>query len=1119
MNCKLSKHPLSYKGLSGKAATSGLLCLCLFSSVQVLKADPGTSETLTIQAVTQKGPAISGVVTDAKGSPLVGVNVVIKGTTVGTITDINGKYTLQVPNQNATLSVSYIGFQSRLIPIGKSRIINITLEDDSKALGEVVVVGYGTMRKKDLTGSITQIRPEKIADENPKTVQDILRGTPGLSVGYDASAKGGGSIQLRGQRSVYTKGGHNEPLIILDNMPFYGELSEINPDDIGQIDVLKDASAAAIYGSKAASGVIIITTKKGKEGKPVVNFTSNVGLTDKSSYREVFGPDEYMKYREDWYKKDTYGVNATTGNYEAYQAVDKNNKLVAPLGYYENTASLSKYGISMDQWRAYTTNASGESDASIYAKRLGLEGGTLNDYLAGNTFDWYKHTFRTGFNQDYNLSVSGASDKMSYYMSVGYLSNEGALDYDNYQAIRSNLKLNGKVNKWLEIGTNVNFQNRSDGALTPDLGEDYWVANQIRNSPYSHYRNADGTLAQYPMGNGIIKRGTNYDFDRQYLDLEKGYTVLNTIFNAKVKLPFNITYSFNASPRFQWFYNRYFMSAELPESSAVSRGVDREQNKRFDWSLNNTIAWDQTFNKKHHVTLTLVQEAEERLYWQDVINARNIQPSDALGFHNTSNGTKENNSVSSYDSHQTADGLLGRAFYSYDDRYMLTASVRRDGYSAFGFDNPYATFPSLALGWAFTNEKFFKWTPMSTGKLRVSYGENGNRSLEDPYVSLANLTTSNSTTNPTSYGYIASSGTMSEVKYMFIDRMANPNLQWEKTAALNFGLDFGFFNDRITGTVEYYAMKTHDMIMYKSLPIFMGFKNIITNLGEVQNRGFEISINSQNIKNKLFEWNTTLNFSYNKNEIKHLYYENENVLDNTGNIIGTKERDDRANGWFIGHPISAIWNYKVTGIWQANEAAEAKKYNQRPGDPKVANIYTADDKVDANGNVTPQYNDNDKVFQGQTAPPINWQLRNDFTFYKNWNLSFNIYSFMGHKSLSGYYLNGDNAGSMITANLNTFSKEYWTPENPTNKYARLDAQAPTGASAGKLYDRSFIRLENISMGYTLPKKMTSRYNVEKMKIYGSVRNVAVWNKDWEYGDPETGGLATRIYSLGLNVTF
>ncbi|WP_199117861.1 SusC/RagA family TonB-linked outer membrane protein [Pedobacter sp. ASV28] len=1053
---------------------------------------------------------INGTVKDATtGAGLPGIGVKLKNSTNGTSTDAEGKFALRVP-ATGILEISSIGYEKQEVVLTSASVYNVSLKESAQNLNDVVVVGYGTMRKKDLTGSIVQVIPDNIANENPKTVQDILRGTPGLSVGYDPSAKGGGSMQLRGQRSVYTGGGHNDPLIVLDGMIFYGELSEINPDDIGQIDVLKDASAAAIYGSRAASGVIIITTKKGKQGKPVVNFNSNIGTTVKSEYREVFGPEEYMKYREDWYKKDTYGFNATTGVYEAYQ----NSSTVARPGLYENPANIGKYGISLAQWRAYTTNVAGESDASIYAKRLGLIGGTIIDYLAGNTFDWYDHTFRTGFNKDYNASVSGANDKMNYYMSMGYLKNEGAINYNDYTAIRSNLKLEGKVNKWLEIGANINFQNRSDGDLTPGLGLNYWDANQIRNAPFSHYREANGSLSQFPMGDGgANKRGVNYDFDRQYLELEKGYTVLNTMFNAKVKLPFNITYSFNASPRLQWFYNRYFMSAALPESLPVNRGVDRETSKNFDWNLNNTLNWEHTFARKHRLNVTLVQEAEERQSWQERIEARNILPTDALGFHNVANGTRANNNISSYDSRQTADGLLGRVFYSYDDRYMLTASVRRDGYSAFGQNNPYATFPAVALAWNFTNEKFFNWKPMSSGKLRVSYGENGNRSLADPYISLANLGSGLGGT----MGYIVGSG-MEEVKYLLVDRMANPYLQWEKTAALNLGLDFGFLNDRITGTIEYYSMKTHDMIMSERLPGFTGFNSITTNLGEVQNRGFELSISSQNIKRDNFEWRTSFTFSYNQNKIKHLYYDYQDIIDPSGNVIGRREMDDTSNGWFIGKPISQIWNYRVTGIWQANEAAEAKRYNQRPGDPKIANNYTANDIKNADGSITPVYDDNDKEFLGQTAPPINWQLRNDFTIFKNFSLGINIYSYMGHKSLDGNYLNQDNGGSLITNNFNTFAKEYWTPENPTNKYARLDAQAPTGAGANKLYDRSFIRLENISFGYSLPKQLISKWDIQKVKVFGSVRNVATWQKDWEYGDPETGGLATRLFSLGLNVT-
>ncbi|MDR1098327.1 MAG: SusC/RagA family TonB-linked outer membrane protein [Tannerella sp.] len=1061
----------------------------------------------------QNSKKIKGVIVDEQGDPVVGASIIVPGTTNGIISDANGEFTIETP-QNAELQISYIGYLTQTVSTANQTDLHIVMVEDTQVLDEVVVIGYGTMRKKDLTGSVVQIRPDKIANENPKTVQDILRGTPGLKVGYSASAKGGGDMEIRGRRSVYDQGQHNSPLLILDGMIFYGELSEVNPDDIGQIDILKDASAAAIYGAKAASGVIIITTKKGKQGKPVINVTTNVGWTQASTYRKRFGTEDYLQHRQDWYTKNTYGVNSETGAYEAYQTGVYANQ----PGFFMRPDQLPG-NVSVDAWRGYTMNADGESDLSIWAKRLGFQGRPLENLLAGRTVDWADHTYRTGFNQDYNAGISGAGEKVNYYLSIGYLKDQGAKISDEYEAIRANMKINATVNKWLEVGANINFQDRSDGEIGINIDE------SLRNSPYADYADEAGNPVQYPLSSEYSQRGINYGFQKQYLELEKGYTVLNSILNAKVTLPFNITYTFNASPRYQFFYDRYFMSADLPGSDPKSRGANREQTRQFDWSLNNTVNWDCIFDHKHHVILTLVQEAEERQSWKDRIEARNILPSDALGFHNTKNGSKENSTYSSEDSHQTADALLARLFYSYDNRYMLTTSIRRDGYSAFGSSNPYATFPSVAVAWSFADEKFFEWNHiMNTGKLRISYGKNGNRSLDNPYVALANLYEGGGKM----HGYINSSGQLELLRYLYMDRLANPNLQWEKTASWNFGLDFGFLNDRISGTLEYYEMKTHDMIMNQRLPSFTGFTNITTNLGQVDNKGIELSLNSLNINHKNLQWTTTLGFSYNKNQITHLYYEYENVLDANGNVTGTKEMDDIPNKWFIGQSIGAIWDYRVTGIWQANEVEEAAKYGQQPGDPKVANSYTADDGVNADGSVKPVYNDNDKEFLGQEEPPVHWSLRNEFILWKNFSFSFNIYSKMGHKSLRNYYLNNDDdGGRMAYALANVPKKDYWTPDNPTDKHARIEAKGPVGAeSASKLYDRSFIRLENISAGYTLPKRWTVKWDIESVKIYGSIRNVAVWAKDWEYGDPETdpalsegGGLAVRTFSLGLNLTF
>lgn len=1054
---------------------------------------------------------ITGKVTDAgTGEALAGVSVRVVNSKTGTTTDERGVFKLQVPAAaSAKLEISSIGYQTvEVLPQNGTIMVKLTAVNEQ--LNDVVVVGYGTMKKKDLTGAIVQIHPAQIANSSPSTVQDILRGTPGLSVGYDPSANSNASLQIRGQNSVYTDASHNSPLIILDGMAFNGALSEINPADIAQIDILKDASAAAIYGSRSASGVIIVTTKKGRSGKPVVNVTLNGGAVNETAYNKVYGASGYIKYREDWYKAQTYGVNSTSGAYTAYQTG------TTKPGYYDNPSNLSQYGITTDQWRAYTNNVTGESDSSIYGKRLGLANTTLDNFVAGKTFDWFKHTFGTGFNKNANISVSGASDRINYYLSLGYMRNTGAVEGNKFSAVRANMKLQGKVTNWLEIGANVNFQDRSDGDIEPDMGTSYWNTNPLWNSPYSSYQNTDGTLAQYPMGSQNGNKGDNFDFNKQYMSLEKGYTVLNTIFSAKITLPFNITYTFNAAPRYQWYYNRYFTSAELPGSDPTTRGVDRGWSKNFNWMIDNTINWNYTIAKKHHIDMTLVQEAEDQKYWSDITNARDILPTDALGFHNTQNATISYSSFSTTDTHQSADALLARAFYSYDNRYMLTATVRRDGYSAFGANNKYATFPSFAAAWSFTNERWFHWKPMNAGKLRISWGKNGNRQLSDPYIALANLSSGTGATQ----GYIVGS-TLQQYQYLSISRMANPNLQWEKTKAYNLGLDYAFFGNRLSGTIDYYKKNTNDMIMNQTLPGFSGFSSITTNLGEVSNKGIEISINSLNIKNNILEWHTILNFSYNQNKIVHLYYTYQDVVDANGNVIGQTEMDDQTNNWFIGKPISAIWNYKVTGIWQASQVTEASKYGQRPGDPIVANIYTADDKVNANGTTTPVYNNSDKVFMGQTAPPVNWTLRNDFTLFKNWDLSINIYSYSGHKSLDSRYLNQDNGGSMITYGMNTFVKPYWTLNNSTNNYGRLNAQGPSGLTGvSKLYNRSFIRLDYISLGYNFSTKMIKKLDIRSAKIFGSVRNAAVWKKDknWIYGDPETGTWGTRIFQFGLDVS-
>ena len=1081
------------------------LCFAMALAAGMVAIPLPTMANQAVQNVQQSG-VVKGQVVDKSGEPIIGATIKVKNIeNVGTVTDFDGNFELKSVPTSGTLVVSYIGYTTKEMAYRNGQTLKVTIEEDSETLQEVVVVGYGTMRKKDLTGSVVQIDPSKLADQNPGSVQDLLRGTPGLQIGFDSSAKGSGaSIQLRGQNSLYTDGSHNSPLIILDGMQFAGELSEINPDDIEQIDVLKDASSAAIYGAKAASGVIIITTKKGKEGKPVINVSVNLAANTKAAYRDVFGPDAYMKYREDWFKAQTYGYreDGTWGYYGKDSGI--------PAGYYDNVNNIGQYGITQDQWASNgpKTLQAGESMLSLYARRMGFDADAalvMENFLAGKTYNWEDATFRTGFNQDYNASISGATEKVNYYLGFGYLKNQGAIQGDDYKAYRANMKINAKITDWLEMGANVNFQDRSDTSQPVPLGSNYWEDNQLRESPYASRYDANGNEQQYPRTGNPTNGGYNYHFQQQYIGLQKGYTVLNTIFNAKVTLPYGFTYQFNIAPRLQWFYDRYHMSAELPNSDPATRGVNRNSSKTYNWNLNNTLTWDRTFNDLHHFTVTLVQEAEENKYWSDNISARNITPTDVLGFHYIQGANKEQSSFETNDTHYTAAAYLGRLFYGFMDRYMLTATVRRDGYSAFGQNNPWANFWSLGASWVLSEEKFAQdWKWLNMAKLRLSYGTNGNRSLKDTYLALSNLA------NGGLYAYYKYGSTSQEVlNALQVSRLGNPNLEWEKTSSWNFGLDFSVLDRRLSGSIDVYHKRTHDMIMAQRLPNFTGFSSITTNLGEVTNTGFEITLRSVNIDQENFKWNTSVGFSYNKNKIKHLYYE----YDESG-----KELDDTSNGWFIGKPIGEIWYWETDGIWQADEAKQAALVNQKPGDPKVVNVCTDDDKILEDGTRVPVYNDKDRTYQGTTQPPIYWNMRNDFEFFKDFTFSFSMYSYMGHKSRAGYWLNGDNSGSMFTQTCNTFEKEYWTPENPTNEYGRLNAVGPSGVTGiEKVYNRSFVRLDNITLGYTLPRNLTNKWGIQRVHVTAGINNVFTID-GWEYGDPETGGFANRQFQFGLNVT-
>ncbi|MEN6454548.1 MAG: SusC/RagA family TonB-linked outer membrane protein [Prolixibacteraceae bacterium] len=1030
-------------------------------------------------SLNQQKRKVSGNVTDTSGQPLPGVTIVIKGTTIGTITDINGDYLLEVPANGEQIVFSFVGMRTVEMPLAGRSVIHIKMEDESIGLEEVVAVGYGTMKKSDLTGAIAQVKADKLEKENPGSVQDILRANiPGLNVGVSTNAKGGGSLEVRGPRSLKA---NNSPLIVMDGVIFFGELSEINPNDIEQIDVLKDASAAAVYGAKSAAGVVLITTRRGKESKPTVRFDASLGLATMGVNMDVYDAEGYLNWRQ----KVQESINANAKPGEFAKPTEEN---------------LAQYGITLDQWLAYRAS-SGDAEKD-WLGRLGLFDKEVENYFAGRTYDWYDASFQNGLRQDYNASISGKKDGTSYYWSLGYIDNEGIIAGDRYNAYRSNLKLDAEINDWFAVGASVNFQDRAENGQAVD-----WAKQILNNSPYSLPYDENGKMVIYPMGTNT-GGSINSLFDISYRKRNNVWTTLNTVLYAKVKLPFNITYQVNYSPRWVFHNFQVHESSQNPYWKTSHNGMaQRQARKNFDWQVDNLIKWAQTFNDKHKVEVTLLQNAEQKRQWEETMTGRDFSPSDILGYHYMDIANMLRSDIKSYDYVSTADALMARLFYSFDEKYMITASVRRDGYSAFGQNNPRATFPSVALGWVFSEESFFRFPAMNYGKLRLSWGENGNRDV-DRYLALSNMTLGSG-----KYPYVSADGQAYELSQLYVDRMANPNLRWETTTSYNAGIDFGFLENRINGSLDIYKMSTTDLLVDRKLPDFLGFNAVATNLGEVQNKGFELSLNTRNMERDNFVWTTSLNFSLNRNKIVHLYYDYEDVLDADGNIVGNREKDDKDNKWFIGHDIASIWDYDVTGVWQLGEEEEAAKYGVKPGDVKIR---------DVNGDY--KFNNEDKVFLGSTSPKFRWTLRNEFTLFKNFDLSFMMYSYWGHKSTYDRPLNKNG----FIDRTSSYVIGFWTPDDPTNKYARLYSD-DKNLGAKFIRKKSFIRLDNISFSYNVPKRLVEQFDIVGLRIYGSVRNVAVWAPDWDYWDVEqyqdmyndnewTSGPSPRIFTIGVNLT-
>ncbi len=1004
------------------------LCFVMVLAAGMIAFPLPTMAEQAVQDVQQTG-VVKGQVTDKNGEGVIGATVKVKDAQTGTVTDFEGNFTLNV-QKAGTLVVSYIGYLTKEVAFTPGQTLNISIEEDATALDEVVVVGYGVQKKSDVTGSVTSINKDRLSKLPVTNVLQAVQGAAaGVTISQGSSIPGDApSALVRGRNSINAGTG---PYIVVDGIPISksgGSLNDINPNDIESMEILKDASATAIYGTNGANGVILITTKHGKDGKPNISYNGYIGI-------------------EDFAKK---------------------------LDFCNGQEITQRY-------RDYVAQNAGETMFNDYVKNAN----EAEAQAAGRETDWlYDMVSQTGIIQDHNVTINGGAERVKYFISGDYMKQKGVLKGFNYQRYSLRLNVDADVTDYLKIGTNsyIVSHNRDGGRVNFLMAE--------AMSPYGKVYDENGNYEQYPMYSETL-----FFNPMQYIDQDHERRQWNINLNVYAELDFGniwkplsgLRYKFNFGysfvPKRENYYNG---EAQFNTSGGYGYIFNAETQS---YTSENILSYAKDFGK-HHIDLTALYASSRKKYHENKATGSKFI-NDELSWHNLGGGSTQTSG--SYSDLYTTVSQMGRLNYSYDSRYLFTFTVRRDGSSVFGNDNKYGVFPSVALGWNLANEKFmekFDW--LNNLKLRLSYGKAGNEAI-GVYETLAKM----------SNAAITMDGATATALYPS-SRMGNSGLSWETTKTFNFGIDFGILNNRINGTIDFYTSTTTDLLLQRNLPKISGYSNVYMNMGKTANTGLEITINSKNIVTKDFTWGTSLVWSWNKNEIKDLYGD---------------EKDDIGNRWFIGEPISVIYDYEMEGIWQEDEIAAGKHLNQDPqaqaGDVKLKDI-NGDGKIDPN---------DDKVIQGQTTPKWTAGLTNTFS-YKGITLSIFIQTAQGQKRNNSLLaMAADEQGRRNS----TTEIGYWTPENRSNEYRSL-SKTSNRWGYGFPCDASYTRIKDITLSYQFPTQITNMLHLSSLTAYVSGRNLATFTS-WKGWDPEAditqrgwGGYEnnypmTKSFVFGLNVTF
>ena len=985
------------------------------------KDGEGSSMVFQKQSIT-----ISGKISDSSGSSLPGVTVVVKGTTQGTITDTDGNYSLSNVPDDGTLVFSFVGMRTQEIPVAGKASINVTMAEETIGIEEVVAVGYGKLKKSDLTGSVVRADINKFEESTVLNITDALHGAiSGLSIGQvDESGENPG-IQIRGRNTL---SGSTSVLIVLDGIIFRGSLSDLNPNDIKSVDILKDASSKAVYGANAANGVILITTKQGKKSsKPIFSYKGSFATQTPSNSLPMLNREQSIQKMYDMAWENVY------------QAPD------------------------------YTT-----LKPEVKLEDTGMYQAYLDMVKEGKEYNWWGNCTSPGYINSHTISVQANKDNFAYYVSGEYTKQKGYILNDEFERISMRTNLSSNIFSWFEIGTQTNLSLSDYSGSSPSISGIRVMSPAV--VPYDE----TGEIIINPMGDISVNpylSSTANDFDKR-----------NHLFSniyASIDMPFlpGLNYRLNFGNNYSW--DRHYYSSEY--NGQIKTGQAYKSNAGFyEYTLDNILSYVRTFNK-HSLNLTMLYGIREGKYEYTNASA-NTFSSIRLGYNDLSLG--EIKSLSSSAWKESYLYQMGRVVYNYDSRYLISATLRRDGFSGFAANNKFALFPSVGLGWDLSNENFFNVQWVEQLKLRVSSGANGN--LTSRYSSLAKM---NQYT-----AYVFGDGS-STVYGQEPTTLSNDDLEWEQTFSYNYGLDFSILKNRLSGSIEYYTSVTKDLLYNVNIPSITGFSSITTNVGRIENNGFELQLSSRLIQSKDFRWNIDFNISANKNKVKSILGVDS---DNDG-----VEDDLVASNLFIGHPIGAVYTYLSDGIIQiGDDVPEGFSI----GTHRIVNT-NDDDVIDPN----------DRVIIGHTEPAYQFGISNEF-IYKDFSLKFFIHSIQGGKD--GYlgsmappsiWYSYDNIGRQ-----NNFNIDYWIPNNPNGKYDVPGS--PTKIKYGYYKQRSFIRLQDIILAYNITPAKINKIGLQSARVFLSGKNLLTLTK-WGGWDPETGaglGMDSRpvlkSMSIGVEVS-